>query len=349
MIDSLIKQIDREIEKSLPPHSQKEWLEQVAGTPCSIDNYTQIDNFTAPGRDLLSRGGKRWRPLVMVLTCQAYGGGLSALPLTPLVELPHNGSLIVDDIEDASEERRGKPAVHLLHGVDLSINAGNLMYFHPTYLIDEADLPSDQKLLLYKGYCEDLRRLHLGQGLDIWWHNHHEEVPPVHEYLQMCRFKTGSLSRMSGRLGALVAGKSQEVALESASIWEDVGVGFQIADDIINLTTGNPGKGRGDDIVEGKKSLPVILHYQKSPQTQKRMASLFKDAQELGIDDGRPAIEEAIDLIDESGSLREAEKMGRELLESAVDRLNSTLPSLTGESAQAKEALVTMISQFLKN
>jgi octaprenyl-diphosphate synthase len=67
-----------------------------------------------PGRDLLDRGGKRWRPLLSLLVCETLGGAGAVLPLLPLVEFPHNASLIHDDIEDNSDERRGKPALHLI-------------------------------------------------------------------------------------------------------------------------------------------------------------------------------------------------------------------------------------------
>ena len=339
---SLLEKIEKAIEDSFPSLSGREWLEQTAGSACDVEDFRQIDRFTEPGRDLLSRGGKRWRPLVMVLTCRALGGGDRAVPFSPLVELPHNGSLIIDDIEDNSEERRGKPAVHLLYGTDLAINAGNLMYFQPTWLIDRADLSPERKNLLFSGYCEDLRRLHLGQGLDIFWHNNHDRVPPEKEYMQMCRFKTGSLSRMAGRFGALLAGKERKEALESAVIWEDIGVGFQIADDITNLTTGNPGKDRGDDIVEGKKSLPVILHYRSSPDTREEMSRCFSEAREKGIADGKGAVERAIGLIEESGSLVKAEKIGLDLLESAVEKLRTLLPP-----CEDRDVLTGLVEGFL--
>ncbi len=342
-IQRLLEEIEQAIEVCLPPECGRAWLEKTAGSACRVDDFVQVDRFVQPGRDLVGRGGKRWRPLVMVLTCRALGGGDRAILFSPLVELPHNGSLIIDDIEDNSVERRGKPAVHLLYGTDISINAGNLMYFQPTWIIDEADLPPDRKNLLFSGYCEDLRRLHLGQGLDIYWHNHHDRVPPVEEYLQMCRFKTGSLSRMAGRFGALLAGKTREEALENAVIWEDIGVGFQIADDIANLTKGNPGKDRGDDIVEGKKSLPVILHYRNSPETREELSACFREAREKGISAGRDAVERAIELISRSGALKEAEERGLELLESAVERLRALLPA--GED---RDSLTGLIEGFLR-
>ena len=148
-----------------------------------------VDRFNAPGVDLLQRGGKRWRPLVMVLCYEAMGGqGDDIYKLAPLVELPHNGSLIVDDIEDKSEERRGASAVHLIYGDDISINAGNLMYFNGTGIVKDLPINFEMKFKILDQYCENLRRLHLGQGLDIQWHNDHDVLPEIDVYLQMCRF-----------------------------------------------------------------------------------------------------------------------------------------------------------------
>ncbi|MDC7223667.1 MAG: polyprenyl synthetase family protein, partial [Spirochaetales bacterium] len=263
----------------------------------------------------------------------------------PLVELPHNGSLIIDDIEDNSVERRGKPAVHLLYGTDISINAGNLMYFNATALAGrDCGLEDSLRLRLMDAYCDSLRRLHFGQGLDIQWHNDHGSVPDVPVYLQMCRFKTGALARFAAAAGTMLGGGDDELCARAAESWEKAGVGFQILDDVKNLTTGNPGKDRGDDIVEGKKSLPVILHYQKSPETREELSRCFSQARELGIKQGKAAVERAIELVDHSGSLEEARLIGRDLLESAVKRLETLLPP-----CEARDTLTGLVEGFLKS
>ncbi|PIE05082.1 MAG: hypothetical protein CSA76_00860, partial [Spirochaetales bacterium] len=332
-LDKYLKRVEKQLAAVLPEQVDTVWLEAAAGQSCGETEPRQADCFLEPGRALLRRGGKRWRPLVTVLTCEALGGGERADALVPLTEIPHNGSLIVDDIEDSSAVRRGGKAVHLEFGEDLAINMGNLMYFLPTLVWERADFPPEICLEMTHDWMAAMRRLHLGQGYDIFWHRESELFPEPAAYLRMCRFKTGSLASLAARLGARAAlgaagadvsgqrsvqsvagsasmigerggitaaaeraksgagmrgetssgiaedfsGMSEDYAAgrfpvsdrlvkQLGDVWEDIGTGFQILDDVQNLTTGIPGKDRGDDIVEGKKSLPVILHVQKHPE-----------------------------------------------------------------------------------
>jgi len=136
-----IKKIEAELEKWLPgfnlsgmPAFQSTSSGSVWAQEVFPNDVTKIDDeslrvLIAPVKDMLSRGGKRWRPLLMTLVCESLGGGDAALPLAPLVELSHNATLIHDDIEDDSEERRGKPAIHKIYGVDTAINSGSFLFF----------------------------------------------------------------------------------------------------------------------------------------------------------------------------------------------------------------------------
>ena len=210
-------------------------------------------------------GGKRWRPLLMVLcaelsaecgkkSCLSEGG---IFALTPLVEFVHTASLIHDDIEDSAEVRRGKPSAYIQYGLDTALNAGSWLYFEAAVCIDSLSCPDSFKNSLYSLYAQELRRLHLGQAMDIYWHRNPELVPSAEEYAQMVHCKTGTLASLAVQTGIIGGGGTREEAFRAGSIAACVGEGFQILDDVQNLTTGNPGKKRGDDIVEGKKSLPL--------------------------------------------------------------------------------------------
>ncbi len=309
----------------MPLKADSSWLQDMTDSLSAEVPPSMIDRFHAPSLELLQRGGKRWRPLVMVLCCEAAGGSAEdAYPLTPLVEMAHNGSLIVDDIEDKSVERRGGPSVHLIHGEDLSINAGNLMYFNATSILSRrTDLDDGLRFKILDSYCDSLRRLHFGQGLDIQWHNDHTTVPEVPVYLQMCRFKTGALARFAAYAGVLAGGGNRELCLAAAESWEKAGVGFQILDDVKNLTTGNPGKDRGDDIVEGKKSLPVILFYHKYREHFGDFAALMDKAGELGIAGGVEAVEGAISMLEEAGVIEQAGQTALKMLNESVGELEN--------------------------
>ncbi|MDR1072790.1 MAG: polyprenyl synthetase family protein [Treponema sp.] len=299
-----------------------------------------------PAYDLVRRGGKRWRPLLALLVCGALDGSeQDCLPLTPLLELSHNASLIHDDIEDHSDTRRGEPAVHIKYGEDIGINSGSFLYFLPLCCIDAWNAGAGQKNRMYGLWAEHMRRLHLGQAMDITWHREFNAIPDTSEYRAMCGLKTGSLARLAAMIGVLAAslasprlrqasaGKADEAAGLLGAAAEKLGVGFQILDDVKNLVAGNPGKKRGDDIVEGKKSLPVILYLQMDsqadcedaahgadravPRSSKKqfVRRCFQSAREHGA--AAPEVEELIAQLEASGAIARAQSQGEALIDEA--------------------------------
>ena len=339
----IVEKVEGVFPRTLPAVADKGWLARAAGPTKSKVTDESINIINQPAIELINRGGKRWRPVTMVLCCELAGGAIEeVLPLIPLVEFPHNGSLIIDDIEDKSDLRRGKPAMHKIYGEDMAINTGNLLYFLPTFLIDESDLEEDLKLRLYRYYTVNLRRLHFGQGLDIQWHNNHDFYPSVEEYMQMCRFKTGSLSRLAAQVGFAVGGTDPNTCLTLGDVFEDIGVAFQVIDDVVNLTTGIPGKTRGDDIVEGKKSLPVIFHAMADPDSIPELAGYFKQAADSGAEAGADAIEKAIALLDSSGSIERARSRAYEMIRGAKGMIDRSFQSST-----PLDALLSMLDGFL--
>jgi octaprenyl-diphosphate synthase len=327
-------------------------FEQAPGQTRPADKIDSqlLQALTAPSKDLLSRGGKRWRPLLMTLVCEALGGGDAALPLVPLVEFCHNASLIHDDIEDNSDERRGKPAVHIIHGTDAAINSGSFLYFLPLACIDSWTADPHCKLKVYSLWGDYLRKLHLGQAMDIHWHRNLELIPPLEEYFTMCKLKTGCLARFAAELGAVVAGMNNtdsiSFPIEQLGIAaEKLGVGFQILDDVKNVSTGIPGKKRGDDIVEGKKSLPVLLFLHSAvsgdthPEKKEMVLRCFKAARSGGV--GVPEVEELIQTLSAAGVLAEAETQAKALIASARSAFAD--PSLSVEGRALLGGLIDMI------
>jgi len=321
----LLELIEEEIARALPGEPDAAWFGRFFGALPFSPSPIIARALNAPSRELIGRGGKRWRPLLLVLCAHAFGREDGALSLTPVVELAHNGSLIVDDIEDGSDLRRGGPAIHLMFGVDAAVNDGNLLYFLPLSLIDEFPAPPELRLRLYQSYTAAMRRLHLGQTMDIQWHRSPEFLPPVEEYLSMCALKTGVLSRAAAELGALAAGASPEASSALGRLFESLGVAFQILDDVKNLRTGNPGKRRGDDIVEGKKSLPVLLASAKDPRIGRELPRCFAAARKGGID--APEVEEAIGMIARTGALEDSEAKARGLLSQVREGIVGLVPS----------------------
>ena len=135
----------------------------------------------------------------------------------------------------------------------------------------------------------------------------------------MIKLKTGALAVLAVYTGMRAAGKAHAEAAAFSSVFADSGVGFQIIDDVKNITIGNAGKKRGDDIVEGKKSLPVILHIEKHPDDAPLLTALFTQAQQEGIDS--PAVERAITLL--SNATAEAQRYGKAAVSAVGNRLSA--------------------------
>ena len=288
----------------------------------SSDDLEQnpIALLSAPCASLVSGGGKRWRPLLAVLAYQlAGGGGEDIYTLAPLIEGIHTASLIHDDIEDNSELRRGKPAAHVAYGLDSALNSGSWLYFRALQSIEGYHAPADIKLDLYTAALTHIRALHEGQALDIHWHRTAGFFPSRQDYERMIRLKTGALAALAAYTGMRAAGKEHEESNVFAALFAEAGVGFQILDDVKNISTGNAGKKRGDDIVEGKKSMPAILHIEKHPEDAASLTAYFEQARREGIDS--PAIEKAIALLSSSGSIADAEAQGKKTIDLALEQL----------------------------
>jgi octaprenyl-diphosphate synthase len=272
--------------------------------------------LVAPVRDMLRRGGKRWRPLLSLLVCEGAGGGDAALPLLPLIEFSHTASLIHDDIEDNAPLRRGKPACHVVYGNDAAINAGSFLYFLASACIDIWDECAEKKVGVFSLWTDYMRRLHTGQAYDIHWHNDFAFIPAVDDYLAMCAMKTGCLAAFAVDIACFVCGTAAEDKTVLCNAARDLGIGFQVIDDVKNLRGGIAGKKRGDDIVEGKKSLPVILFLEQEAASGLRLVEeAFRTARETGID--APAVETLIAAMEDSGAITRAQERGNALLDEA--------------------------------
>lgn len=324
-----LQKIETVLEKALPDDAGASWCQQQFGTLVPAVTANHISPLLTPCTRLMHLGGKRWRPLLQVLCAQAVAGTDTppeeAYQLTPLVEFVHTASLIHDDIEDAADTRRGAPAAHITYGLDTALNAGAWLYFVAPACIQSSGLNSETQLLLNQLYHQEIRRLHLGQAMDIAWHRNNETIPTQEEYTAMVRMKTGTLASLAAQVGIISGGGSISQAQEVGRIASDIGIGFQVLDDVINLTSGNVGKKRGDDIVEGKKSLPILLHLEKNPQDLEELTDFFARARIQGVDS--PAVEQAISMVTDSGALEEAATLARTLIQSAGHRVEELFPN----------------------
>lgn len=328
--------IDAMVEKYVPRAYDKKSLEFTCGKArYSYDEEAATKALSEPIWNLLDRGGKRWRPTLMLLVAEAVGKDPENVKdLVVISEVVHNGSLMVDDIEDSSELRRGKPCIHKIYGVDVAVNAGNSMYFLPLLaLIKNKEKYCKETLLkAFEIYAQEMINIHVGQAYDIYWHSGKAENVTESQYLQMCAFKTGTLARMSAKLGALFGGGTEEQIEKLGKYAESIGIAFQIQDDILNLTGEEfaKGKGLGEDIHEGKRTL-IVIHCLRNASREK--AGRLKAILEMHTSDEKLTVE-AITIMKETGSIEYAKAFAKKLIQEAWSESDAVLK----ESA-AKEKL----------
>jgi len=318
--------IDREIERLLPREIDREYLTDFFGPATyEYDADAVQQALSTPIWDLLDRGGKRWRAVVFCLLAEGFGADPEELlPYACVPEILHNGTIIVDDVEDGATMRRGEPALHRVYGVDVALNAGNAMYFLPLKLItrNPGDLDADTRLAAYEMLMHELNRTHLGQGMDIHWHNERGVGMTEAEYLEMCACKTGCLGRIVARLAAIVTGQDAETERAAARFAERMSVAFQIGDDILDVENsmeagGEFGKGVGNDIREGKKTLMVIhAAHNAPPEDVERLEQLL-----WAEDNTDDEVREVVRILREAGSVEYARQRAAELSARARDSL----------------------------
>jgi geranylgeranyl pyrophosphate synthase len=253
-------------------------------------------------------------------------------------EVVHNGTLIIDDIEDGSLLRRNKPCIHRIYGEDIAVNAGNSMYYIPLLPLikNRRKIPPQLLLDIYEIYIQEMINISHGQAMDIFWHRGKKSDVTVDQYLQMCGYKTGTLARMSAKIGAKLAGANDKLVNAFGKFAESIAIAFQIQDDVLNLHE-KLGKETGEDIKEGKRSLLVIRALSKLAK---------KDAQQLIHilnlhTNDRNLIKEAISLIRSTDAFDFANRISKNMINKSWKELNIKLPD-----SKAKHEL-KMLADYL--
>ncbi len=318
--------MDAEIASFFARKISKKWVASSIGRPDFVVDLNALQKaINDPIWDFLSRGGKRWRPALMLLACESCGGSRKkAMPFTVMPELVHNGTIMVDDVEDGSVMRRGKPSTHMIFGVDVAVNAANAMYYIPLVVLQrENNLKDSQKVAIYDLYAREMLRLSFGQATDIHWHKG-SSIVTEEKYLQMCSYKTGSLARMASGLGAILGGATSQQVDAFGDFATSIGIAFQIQDDILNIKPEHVdwGKEIGDDIMEGKRTLMVIHALNALQAGRKNRLLGILNSKEKSAND----VKEAIELIEDAGSVDYAKAIARRLIIDSWEKLGKKIP-----------------------
>ncbi|MCO4762424.1 MAG: polyprenyl synthetase family protein, partial [Myxococcales bacterium] len=300
-----------------------------------VDTEQFVDTMIKPIREITDRGGKSWRSYAALACCDVVGGdSREFVQWLAMPELMHTGSLIVDDVQDRSDVRRGGPTCHKVFGDAIAINAGTACYFLGQKLLVSDKVSAQGRLRLYDFYFAALRAGHSGQALDIGGIDDlmpaavktgdasevEERVMAVH------RLKTAVPAASLARMGALV-GEGSEAQIDGVGrFFEAVGLAFQIIDDVLNLR-GFKGdlKSRGEDLAMGKVTLPVARALPRLDAAERTW--LWTELQAKHTDPAKLA--EMIDKIEDCGALSDCEQQARTLVDEAWSGLDPLIePSL---------------------
>jgi geranylgeranyl diphosphate synthase type I len=290
---------------------QKEIDDTLSGDPKRL--YDACKHIT-------NAGGKRVRPLICLLSCEAVGGKTAdAVKTAAALELVHTFTLIHDDIMDDDDLRRGRPSVHKMYGESTAILAGDLLFSKAFELCNE---PAVRVLARAASeICE-------GQEMDMSF----ERTKNVSEkeYLEMIRRKTAVLLEAAAESGAILGKASKGQVKALADYGRDLGLAFQIHDDVLDLTADEKklGKPVGSDIVEGKRSLIVIraLVSLQGEDRKKLLKILDKD----GNSDAE--VNAAVELLKDCGAIDYCTKKAKDASELAKESLR-TLPESSAKTA----------------
>lgn len=291
---------------------------------------------------VVSAGGKRIRPALLLTACEAVGGDpQKSLSAAASVELLHSFTLVHDDIMDDDLTRRGKPTVHAIWGVPMGIVIGDTLYAKAfESLVDARKKGVDEKKVLeaLEVLNKANSKIHEGQIEDMLF----EERDNVNEkeYLSMVQKKTGALIEASLKIGAILGGGTKQEINALANYGRNIGAAFQIQDDLLDLTADEKklGKPVGSDIRQGKKSL-IIVHattHAKKDRKQEIIKTLKKG------ECSKKEVEEVIRMLDEEGSIEYAKKILDELTKNAKKELKSIRDS------EPKETLIALADYIIE-
>jgi len=247
----------------------------------------QIANY------IVSSGGKRLRPMLLTLCAHACGyQGQNHIPLAAIIEFIHTATLLHDDVVDESDLRRGQQSAHAVWGNAASVLVGDFLYSRSFQMMVSLDSMRIMEVLAHttntisEGEVQQL--LNMGN-------------PEVDQqrYMQVIENKTAKLFEAACRLAAIISNQPEAIENALALYGNRLGSAFQIADDVLDYTgdAGTMGKNAGDDLAEGKPTLPLILAREKCSETEREL--LDEAIRNGGLDDLSPVLK----IIEKTDSL----------------------------------------------
>lgn len=269
---------------------------------------------------IVSAGGKRIRPRLVLLFAEALGfAGAERFELAATVEFIHTATLLHDDVVDESSLRRGRQTANALFGNAASVLVGDFLYSRAFQMMVGVN-----RMRVLEVLADATNVIAEGEVLQLM--NMHDPDLAVDDYLRVIRYKTAKLFEASARLGAVLADAPRDVEEACADYGRSLGTAFQLVDDLLDYEgdTHALGKNVGDDLREGKPTLPLLVAMARSSEDERL---LIRHAIEHGEPD---RLEEILAIVRRTGALDAT----REAARSEADKARNALSSLPETKAQ---------------
>ena len=289
---------------------------------------------------LIIHGGKRLRPYLVLKSCQMLGGKQSdAISAASAVEMIHNFTLVHDDIMDNDEMRHGVTTTHKKFDIPLAILAGDVLYSKAYNTISsKSKLSSNYTTQLVSKLSKACIEICEGQVNDIKFAEN-KRIPTEKEYIKMIEKKTAVLFEVSCAMGAICAKRKQKDVKNLSAFGKNLGIAFQITDDLIGIIGDSKitKKPVGNDIREGKKSLPIILAIKKARgQNRTKIMRVFGNS---GA--SKQQINLAVNVIRSLG----VEKEVRDIALKYAQRAEKSISSYTGSAKNEMTGLLNFVTK----
>ena len=289
---------------------------------------------------LIIHGGKRLRPYLVLKSCQMLGGKQSdAISAASAVEMIHNFTLVHDDIMDNDEMRHGVTTTHKKFNIPLAILAGDVLYSKAYNTISsKSKLSSNYTTELVSKLSKACIKICEGQVDDIKFAEN-KKIPTEKEYVKMIEKKTAVLFEVSCAMGAICAKRKQKDVKNLSAFGRNLGIAFQITDDLIGIIGDSKitKKPVGNDIREGKKSLPIILAIKKARgQNRTKIMRVFGNS---GA--SKQQINLAVNVIRSLG----VEKEVRDIALKYAQRAEKSISSYTGSAKNEMAGLLNFVTK----
>ena len=316
-----------------------QYLERVNAAIENLPYPAQPAHLYEPISYTMALGGKRIRPVLVLMACEAVGGDIekAIMPAVGL-EMYHNFTLLHDDVMDKADIRRGKPTVHVKWDDNTAILSGDAMLTMATQLIARADaavMPQVMEL-----FNRTAMEIYEGQQYDMDFENRGDVT--VEEYIAMIRLKTSVLLGCACKMGALIGGADEATAQRFYEIGENLGLAFQLQDDMLDVWGDEAtfGKAIGGDIMNNKKTFLLINACQRATDDNRIELALWLNTENASRAVKVPAVTAIY------------ERLGlKELSEAEIAKYNDKAMAAVFETAveePAKKAFIDLISRLVK-